>query len=269
MTTFAFDINDSTIHFLADQAAQDAFDKDHDGYIIAQWSDLYDMTGFQLVTLYNGLQHAIARLTPGSGPVSEVKRFATKGAAEDRIKPLVGQLHELVREQAKTAKPKSKPKKASTGRRGTGVNLAPKAVVYPCRAGTKQAILVNLLSREQGATMTELLDALSGGKKPWLEVTVKSGLNWDMNKIKGYGIRTEAVTMDAAFKDCRFEDLGTLGAAMDALKLPDQHPDSLDIREHRDALIEAGWDTSETVDVYHLTYPEGMDAPLPHTIKKG
>lgn len=214
MTTFAFDINDSSIHFLADDAAQEAFDQNHDGYIIAQWEDLFEMTGFHLVTLYNALQHAIARLTPASGPVTEVKRFATKGAAEDRIKPLVSQLHELTRETEKAAPAK----KASTPRRGTGVNLAPKDIIYPCRAGTKQSILVDMLSREQGATMKELLTALSGGKKPWLEVTVKSGLNWDMNMIKGYGIKTSQ---------------------------------------------------RGGVDCYQLTYPEGMDAPLPHTVRKG
>src|SRR5690606_5808929 len=75
-------------------------------------------------------------------------------------------------------------------RRSTGINLAPKDKVYACRAGSKQSIMVDLLFRPEGATMEELLAALSGGAKPWLEVSVKSGLNWDMNKIKGYGIRT-------------------------------------------------------------------------------
>lgn len=73
--------------------------------------------------------------------------------------------------------------------RTTGINLAPKAKAYPCKEGTKQALFVDLLSRPQGATMEELMVAMSTGK-PWQEITVKSGLNWDMNKVKGYGIRT-------------------------------------------------------------------------------
>lgn len=90
-----------------------------------------------------------------------------------------------------TAAPNDFPKvPASTMKRGGGISLAPKKKAYPCREGSKQSIMVDMLSRPQGATMRELLSALSGGKKPWQEVTIKSGLNWDMNKIKGYGIKT-------------------------------------------------------------------------------
>lgn len=71
-------------------------------------------------------------------------------------------------------------------RRSRGINLAPKAEAKACKAGTKQAMLVDLLSRECGASMSELLRHLT----PWTVVTVKSGLSWDMNSIKGYGIRT-------------------------------------------------------------------------------
>lgn len=94
------------------------------------------------------------------------------------------------RDRAQPAKATDYPAPAKAPRRNTGINLAPKATVYPCKEGTKQAMLVDLLSRPQGATMEELITALSGGNKPWQEATVKSGLNWDMNKIKGYGIRT-------------------------------------------------------------------------------
>ena len=65
-------------------------------------------------------------------------------------------------------------------------NLAPKAEAKACRAGTKQAILVDLLFRSGGASMAELREALA----PWKDITIKSGLGWDMNAIKGYGIRT-------------------------------------------------------------------------------
>lgn len=94
------------------------------------------------------------------------------------------------RDRAQPAKATDYPAPAKAPRRNTGINLAPKATVYACKEGTKQALMVDLLSRPEGATMEELSAALSGGNKPWQEVTVKSGLNWDMNKIKGYGIKT-------------------------------------------------------------------------------
>lgn len=37
--------------------------------------------------------------------------------------------------------------------------------------------------------MPELLKALSGGKRPWQETTVRSGFGWDM-KQHGYGVRS-------------------------------------------------------------------------------
>lgn len=97
---------------------------------------------------------------------------------------------EKARDRAKPANAKDHPAPKPAAKRPTGINLPPMKVAYPCREGSKQAILVDMLSRVQGATMDELLKALSGGEKPWLEISVKSGMNWDMNKIKGYGIRT-------------------------------------------------------------------------------
>ena len=93
------------------------------------------------------------------------------------------------RDRAQPAKVTDYPAPAKAKARTTGINLAPKATVYACKEGTKQALFVDLLSRPQGATMEELMVAMSTGK-PWQEITVKSGLNWDMNKVKGYGIRT-------------------------------------------------------------------------------
>lgn len=59
----------------------------------------------------------------------------------------------------------------------------------PARNGTKVAILISELSRPEGATMAELIEALSGGNRPWKEVTVRSGFGWDV-KHKGYGVRS-------------------------------------------------------------------------------
>lgn len=152
------------------------------------------------------------------------------------------------------------PKKAP--RKSRGINLAPKAEAKACRAGTKQAVLVDLLSRPTGATMNELIDALGN----WKPITVKSGMTWDMNAVKGYGIRTEFLTGFEAFRECHLDDCGTFGTALDRAGVTSQHPD--DHSDH-DALLalahEHGYDQGERIAVYHLVLPEGMDTPLPHT----
>lgn len=72
--------------------------------------------------------------------------------------------------------------------RGTNL-LPPGHAPIACREGSKQAMLLDMLSRPNGATMAELIEALSGGNKPWTEATVRSGFGWDM-KLKGYGVRS-------------------------------------------------------------------------------
>ena len=37
--------------------------------------------------------------------------------------------------------------------------------------------------------MSELIDGLSGGNKPWQEITVRAGFGWDL-KNKGYGVKS-------------------------------------------------------------------------------
>ncbi|MFA5510805.1 MAG: DUF3489 domain-containing protein [Candidatus Kapaibacterium sp.] len=92
--------------------------------------------------------------------------------------------------KAKAAAPaKPKAEKAPRARKGTNL-LPPGGRTVPCREGTKQAILLDMLSRPNGATMAELIEALSGGNKPWTEATVRSGFGWDM-KQKGYGVRSQ------------------------------------------------------------------------------
>jgi len=177
-TTITLDNLDVTFHGSAERAEKVADDKGLFLAIIAD--DLLELTGAQAVALYNA---TALELDSNTVPVN---KFSTKAVAAKRLWANLVDLAELRAENAKPA-----PAAKATGpRRGTGINLAPKSAAYPCREGSKQSILVDFLSREQGATMEELLKALSGGAKPWLEVTVKSGLNWDVNKIKGYGIRT-------------------------------------------------------------------------------
>lgn len=146
------------------------------------------------------------------------------------------------------------PKKAP--RKPRGINLAPKAEAVACREGTKQALLVDLLSRPCGASMTELLRHLH----PWKPVTVKSGLSWDMNSLKGYGIRTTFENGHQRWLACDYEGQGTFRA--------DSHPDDLSEAD-KAALLEQnlaeGYDPAELFPVYHLVLPEGLTAPVPHT----
>ena len=233
MTVALIDITNLKVEFHtdADEALQIA--EKRDLMFIGKPEDLGDLTGGQMVAMYNA---TAAELNASGSSLATVNRFATKEAGIKRLMANITDLWEARRTMEKAAPAPApevarrqkaakggaakaaKDRAASTPRRGTGINLAPLAKVYPCRAGSKQAILVDMLSREQGATMAELLEALSGGATPWKEVSVKSGLNWDMNKVKGYGIRTTK----------RGDD-----------------------------------------DCYHLVLPEGMTAPLPHTEKKG
>jgi hypothetical protein len=76
---------------------------------------------------------------------------------------------------------------AAKKRKSAGVNLPakPAGQLKACRAGSKQAILIDHLAK--GATLAELVAAL----KPWSESSVKSALYWDVAKVKGYGVRTE------------------------------------------------------------------------------
>lgn len=100
--------------------------------------------------------------------------------------------------EAKSRKATPRPPKATSPKADTSdrkkvvINLEPQNKAYACREGTKQALLIDALAK--GATLTELLntcDKSSGGKVSWTENSVKSGIYWDVNKVKGYGIRTE------------------------------------------------------------------------------
>lgn len=95
MTTFAFDLAQQTVAFLKDQAAQEAWDTHYDGYIINEWNDLYEMSGFQLCQLHNAIARELNSKRPAAEQIADVKKFATKGAAEDRIKRLIGELFDL------------------------------------------------------------------------------------------------------------------------------------------------------------------------------
>ena len=141
-------------------------------------------------------------------------------------------------------------------RRSRGINLAPKAEAKACRAGTKQAILVELLFRSGGASMAELREALA----PWKDITIKSGLGWDMNHQKGYGIRT---THENGYQRWLATDYAGMGTFKG-----DTHPDDNSEADKAALLAQNladGYNPAEVFAVYHLVLPAGMTAPVPHT----
>lgn len=99
--------------------------------------------------------------------IDPVKRFASKGAAARRIwnnlaalsaaKPAAPADVDAAIRSATVRKATNNHPKPARQRRSRGINLTPKAEAKPCREGTKQALLVDLLSRPCGASMTELL----------------------------------------------------------------------------------------------------------------
>ena len=141
-------------------------------------------------------------------------------------------------------------------RRSRGINLAPKAEAKACRSGTKQAILVDLLFRSGGASMAELREALT----PWKDITIKSGLGWDMNHQKGYGIRT---THENGYQRWLATDYAGMGTFKG-----DTHPDDNSEADKAALLAQNladGYNPGEVFAVYHLFLPAGLTAPVPHT----
>lgn len=119
-----------------------------------------------------GVEVAVNPLTPKAKPQYE----------RPEMKPKASQTSD---------KPKAQPKPKTATRKARGTNLAaPPGAPVACREGSKQAMLLDMLSQPGGVCMAELIDALSGGNKPWTEATVRSGFGWDM-KQKGYGVRSE------------------------------------------------------------------------------
>jgi len=171
-------------------------------------ASLNELSGPALVELYN---EVIGTFRNGES-VQNVRRFADKKSAVSRTWKML-QRYAEARPEVEAEPVKAEPQKVETvnetttpapvaapkaakapaekkARAPRGTNLAaPGHAPIPCREGSKQAMLLDMLSRPNGATMAELIDALSGGNKPWTEATVRSGFGWDM-KLKGYGVRS-------------------------------------------------------------------------------
>lgn len=130
------------------------------------------------------------------------------------------------------------------------MNLKAKESVYPRKAGTKQALLIDLLARPEGVTFGELYDALEASGKPWRGSTIRSGLAWDVNYIAGYGIVSKLYNGEEFVSQGRDYEAKRLG--MDKGVIDDWYPD-------------LGYDPELKLPVFHLVCPEGQDGPLPHT----
>lgn len=150
---------------------------------------LFDITTQERIALHNELAAKVGK--------QPTKRFSTLGVGVKRTWALLTEQGEAANPAAAkdkaTPKPKAQPKDKPAAERRVhrGTNLQPpEGAPIPCRAGTKQAIMLDLLSTPNGATMDDLIKALSGGRKPWTEGSVRAGFGWDM-KQKGYGVRSE------------------------------------------------------------------------------
>ena len=165
------------LHATEADAAAAADAADHLLVLIAE-----DLTG---LTVKQGAALFAANAAPLG--IAPVKRFPDRAAAARRIwanlaalSAGAGDTSPAAATPEVTSAPEAAPAPAEAAkapRRSRGINLAPKVEDMPCRAGTKQALLVDLLSRPGGASMAELREALN----PWKDVTIKSGLSWDMN----------------------------------------------------------------------------------------
>lgn len=139
-----------------------------------------------LVAYHNSLVAEASRL--GLAGFNETKRFSTASAGRTRVLKLLEQVKKATK-AADANKPSAGKAVAPRTRRGT--NLIPFGhAPEPCREGSKQAALLDALKAPDGATMAELKKAMSGGNKPWTEVTIRSGFGWDLRN-KGYGVRSE------------------------------------------------------------------------------
>lgn len=95
--------------------------------------------------------------------------------------------------EPKPAKAPKEPKVAKPRKPRSSLSLPPKDKLYACRAGTKQAALIDALSRPNGATLADLRAATDKVKfgQTWRDASIRSALSHDVNTVKGYGVRTE------------------------------------------------------------------------------
>lgn len=260
MNTFKIVTTTPEIIFFESEKDGLAYADKHDVIALEYAVDcLSGLSGGTLVEIYNRFAEALI--------VPMVNRFATKGAAVERVMKIMDQAWQegvgkrVAVKKAAAKKATVKAAKPTTSRsafvpNGIGtINLKPKSTVSPVRANTKRAILVDYLSQEAGVTAQELSDALGAGKKPWSPATIKSGLTWDMNHEKGYGIKTEYHT---GYERWCAGDMVTLYS----FPAPNKHPDEYSEAERLELFkkaMDAGYvPEDDRHAVYKLVLPEGV-----------
>ena len=85
------------------------------------------------------------------------------------------------------------PAAEKTTRRKGQITVSPtEFALVPCRVGSKQQTIIDMLVREQGATLEDLRTVCikKDGVTPWDYNSIRSALYYDL-KDKGYGTRTE------------------------------------------------------------------------------
>ena len=144
-----------------------------------------------MITFSNNGTNRNTIMTSKASVYSELHALGVELSASKLKKTTLAELQAMLTakraEEHRTRSPKRASNTVPTSRRSKGVSLPakPASQLRACRAGSKQAILIDHLAR--GATLAELVAALA----PWTESSVKSALYWDVAKVKGYGVRTE------------------------------------------------------------------------------
>jgi len=131
------------------------------------------LTGPELITLFNELT--------GEG----VKRFSTRAAGIKRTQAAfqlkVG--NESVKAQTAT---KAKPKATAGVARRKLISFPVKDLIKKHRPGTRRATTVDMLSRKNGATVQEVMDAIN-----WDYKTAYEGIKL-LHVYTGYGLQEDA-----------------------------------------------------------------------------
>lgn len=114
--------------------------------------------------------------------VMRLKINSPKMPPRDRLEAAKELAYALREKQDSLPNLDAKPKPAEGG--GAIRFFPPSSVTKPCKKGTKKAMFVEMLLR--GTTAAELAAATG-----WQLSAVQSGLNYDMNKVHGFGYTVE------------------------------------------------------------------------------
>lgn len=158
--------------------------KEFDGLLTADLLAMYNKLTGENVARFSTRDAGIKRLLKAIEAMPVTLPAVDHSASNARIAALLEQTDGPVVEVAGTPmhthRRKNDPKPdaitAPRTRRVTPVEP------LPCREGSKQAKLVDMLSRPEGATIPELMTALG-----WTDASVRAGFSWDLVN-KGYGV---------------------------------------------------------------------------------